>query len=110
MGELMFNKLVPMYRSADSADSESWIQVLDKVLVTFNDDTLFIFGHGTKAEGAVRTKKQITDMRNFLEVVQGKSVDIILKEHHYIPGFENRMSEDRLPQLIKNIYEQKKIN
>lgn len=112
MGDLMFINMIPVYRTPDGSDSRSWIKVLEKTLETFSDDTQFIFGHAPTPELATGKKENLREMINFLEasnkfmlkaLTEGKSTEQILKEHAYIPGFENRRTPERFAGFLTEL-------
>lgn len=112
MGDLMFINMIPVYRTADGSDSRSWIKVLEKALTTFDDDTTFIFGHAPTPELSTGKKANLREMINFLEasnefmlkaIREGKSTEQILKEHTFIPGFENRKTPERFAGYLTEL-------
>lgn len=112
MGDLMFNNMIPVYRTADGADSRSWIKVLEKAQSTFDNDTVFIFGHADKPEFVTGNKSNLHEMANFLEasnefvlkaIREGKSTEQLIKEHAIIPGFENRKTPDRFVGFLDEL-------
>lgn len=97
MGDLMFNRRFPFIDRAAGANIASWITVLDKTLVKFDSDTLYIFGHSLDPEKVTGNKEDIKAMRNYLEKLllfvgnqkkAGKSKEEILKAT-FIPGAED---------------------
>jgi glyoxylase-like metal-dependent hydrolase (beta-lactamase superfamily II) len=87
MGDLMFNKMYPYIDPKAGASFKSWVNVLDKALSTFNNDTIFVFGHASK-NVVTGTKEDLKGMKNYVEQVltlvskqikEGKSKDEILK-------------------------------
>ena len=114
LGDLMFINMIPVYRPKDGANARTWVQILDKVLLTFPEDTLYIFGHADTPENTVGTKTQIKEMRSFLaesiEFVQSKkaqgiSPDQITQHNQFIPGFKNRTTPSRWPDYVKGLYD-----
>lgn len=112
MGDLMFNNLIPVYRTADGSDSRNWIKVLEKAQLTFDDDTIFIFGHANQPELTTGNKLALKEMANFLEasndfilkaIKKGKSTEQLLKENTFIPGFERRISPERFPGFLAEL-------
>ena len=104
MGDLMFINMIPVYRTADGSDSRNWIRVLEKAQATFDNDTVFIFGHANKPEFTTGTKANLMEMTSFLEasndfvlkaIREGKSTEQLVKEQPFIPGFENRTTPER---------------
>ena len=114
MGDLMFNNVVPVYRTKDGANSLNWIEILTTSLVKFDNDTKFIFGHSDNPSTTFGTKENLIRMREFLSASNdlvfkfqkdGKTVEDLLKAHSTIPGFESRKSAERFPDFIKGIWE-----
>lgn len=112
MGDLMFNNIIPVYRTADGADSQNWIKVLEKAVSYFDDDTKFIFGHGNTPDYTVGTKENLREMGNFLiasnefvlkAIREGKSTEDLLKSHSTIPGFENRNTPERFKGFLDEL-------
>ncbi len=94
MGDLMFNKRYPFIDRANGANIASWIQVLDKTIKKFDNDTLFVFGHALDPEKVTGGKDELRAMQNYLdkllvfvqaEIKAGKSKEDIMKATA-IPG------------------------
>ncbi|WP_332019821.1 MBL fold metallo-hydrolase [Kaistella sp.] len=112
MGDLMFTNMIPVYRTADGSDSRNWIKILEKAQSTFDNDTVFIFGHGNKPEFTTGNKSNLKEMANFLEASNefvygnmraGISTEKILEKHHFIPGFENRKTPERFAGFLDEL-------
>ncbi|MBW8361915.1 MAG: MBL fold metallo-hydrolase [Kaistella sp.] len=112
MGDLMFNNVIPVYRTADGSDSRNWIKVLEKALAKFDDDTIFIFGHANKPELTTGNKANLKEMASFLEasndfvlkaISEGKSTEQLMKETAFIPGFENRNTPERFAGFLDEL-------
>lgn len=112
MGDLIFINMIPVYRTADGSDSRNWISVLEKALSTFGDDTRFIFGHADVPGRSVGSKENIREMISFLAasnefmlkaIKDGKSNDDLLKEHTFIPDFENRTTPQRFKAYLDEL-------
>jgi cyclase len=67
MGDLMFNRRYPFVDRAGGANIKSWISVLDKTLNTFDNETIFIFGHAFDPEKITGTKEDIKVFKDYLE-------------------------------------------
>jgi glyoxylase-like metal-dependent hydrolase (beta-lactamase superfamily II) len=87
VGDLMFNKIYPYIDMSAGASFKSWVQVLDKVLTTFDNKTTFIFGHASKDE-VIGNKEDLKKMRHYIEqlltlvekeIKSGKTKDEIMK-------------------------------
>ncbi|TXF77197.1 MBL fold metallo-hydrolase [Chryseobacterium sp.] len=112
MGDLMFNNMIPVYRTADGSDSRSWIKVLEKAQAKFDDDTVFIFGHADKPELTTGNRANLKEMAGFLEasndfmlkaISEGKSTEQLVKENAFIPGFENRNTPERFAGFLDEL-------
>ncbi len=94
MGDLIFNRRYAFIDRSAGANTKSWITVLDKALATFDDNTLFVFGHAFDPEKVTGNKEDIKAMQNYLakllhfvesEIKSGKSKEEIVKAKS-IPG------------------------
>ncbi|HVM90122.1 MAG TPA: MBL fold metallo-hydrolase [Puia sp.] len=94
MGDLVFNRRWAFIDRSAGANIKSWIDVLDKTLKTFDNDTVFIFGHAFEPEKVTGNKDDLKAMQDYLaklldfvgkEIKEGKTKDEILKEKA-IPG------------------------
>lgn len=66
MGDLVFNRKYPVIDRSAGANIKSWITVLDQTLNTFDDQTIFIFGHAFDPEKVTGNKDDIKAFQNFL--------------------------------------------
>ena len=87
IGDLMFNKIYPYIDMSAGASFKSWINVLDKIIATFDDKTIFIFGHASKDE-VTGNKEDLKKMQHYIhqvlalvdkEMKAGKSKDEIMQ-------------------------------
>lgn len=94
MGDLIFNRRYAFVDRSAGANIKSWIQVLNKTLNTFDDETIFIFGHAFDPEKVTGNKEDIKAMQNYLskllqfvesEIKLGKAKEEIVKAKS-IPG------------------------
>ncbi len=94
MGDLVFNRRWAFIDRSAGANIKSWISYLDKTLTTFDNDTIFIFGHAFDPEKVTGNKKDLKAMQNYLaklldfvgkEIKDGKTKEEIIKEKS-IPG------------------------
>lgn len=101
MGDLVFNRRYAVIDKSAGANIKNWIAVLDKALATFDDNTIFIFGHAFDPEKVTGNKDDIKAMQNYLskllqfvesEIKAGKSKEEILKAKS-IPGVEEWKGE-----------------
>ena len=88
MGDLMFNRRYPYIDKSAGANISNWISVLDKTISTFDNDTIFIFGHAFEPEKITGNKEDIKVFKDYLEklltqisseIKSGKSKEEILK-------------------------------
>ena len=99
LGDLVFNNVIPVIRANDGANAMGWIERLDTITGMFDNETIFIYGHGD-----VSVHGNLIDlitMRTFMadasEWVSGqKAAGITLEElkekHDSFPGHESRLS------------------
>ena len=94
MGDLIFNRRWAFIDRSAGASVKNWVTVLDKTISTFDNDTLFVFGHAFDPEKVTGTKEDLKAMQDYLskmidfvtkEIKSGKSKDEVLKEKS-IPG------------------------
>ena len=94
MGDLVFNRRWAFVDRSAGASIKNWITVLDKALGTFDNNTLFIFGHAFDPEKVTGNKEDLKAMQDYLsklldfvgkEIKAGKSKDEVVKEKS-IPG------------------------
>jgi len=94
MGDLLFNQLPPYIDRSAGANIKNWITVLQKTQKTFNNDTLFIFGHAGNPDNVTGGKAEIAAFQDYLEkllaftdaqIKAGKTRDEIVKVKD-IPG------------------------
>ncbi|TAH13413.1 MAG: MBL fold metallo-hydrolase [Sphingobacteriia bacterium] len=98
MGDLMFNLLNPAVDRTSGASMQHWIEVLQKTKSTFDNDTLFVFGHSADPEKVTGTKNDITLFEEYLQQIiafvstsikEGKTKEQIIKTTD-IPGVIKR--------------------
>lgn len=96
MGDLVFNRRYAFIDRNAGANIKSWIEVLEKTLTTFDDKTIFIFGHAFDPEKVTGNKEDLKAMQNYLskllqfveaEIRSGKTKEEILKAKS-IPGVD----------------------
>lgn len=88
MGDLVFNRRFPFVDKSAGASIKNWIEVLEKTQKTYDNDTLFIFGHNGDGYDPVGGMPDIKAMQNYLlnlldvvgaEIKAGKSQEDIMK-------------------------------
>jgi glyoxylase-like metal-dependent hydrolase (beta-lactamase superfamily II) len=113
MGDLVFNRRWAFVDRSAGASVKSWVNVLDKAIATFDDDTLFVFGHAFDPEKVTGNKDDLRAMRDYLsrmldfvekQIKSGKSKDAILKEKS-IPGV-NGWQGDGIERGLDATYEE----
>lgn len=68
LGDLVFNDVFPYMNLLDETDLSGWVILLDEIIQYFDDDTLFMFGHGKdfSSEKITGRRKDICRMRDYL--------------------------------------------
>lgn len=66
IGDLVFNRRYPFIDRSAGASAEGWIKVLDKTIATFDNETLFVFGHAFDPEKVTGNKDDLKAMQNYL--------------------------------------------
>jgi len=94
MGDLVFNRRWAFIDRSAGASVKNWVTVLDKTISTFDNDTIFVFGHAFDPEKITGNKEDLKAMQDYLskmlafvekEIKSGKSKEEVLKEKA-IPG------------------------
>lgn len=70
LGDLVFNDVYPFIDANGGGSLKGWISVLQGIEAYFDDDTLFIFGHGKEVTG---TLKDVSRKRSYLEKLVGEA-------------------------------------
>lgn len=93
-GDLLFNRRVPFIDTSAGANITNWQLVLEKAYNTFDDDTLFVFGHSGEGYEIKGTRADLKPFQNYLAKVMefvkkgqsdGKSKEDLAKVNE-IPG------------------------
>ena len=88
MGDLVFNRRHPFIDRSAGANIKNWISVLDKTLSTFDNETIFVFGHALDPEKVTGNKEDIKSFQSYLtkllafaetEFKAGKSKEAFIK-------------------------------
>lgn len=96
MGDLVFNKTFPFIDPNGGGSIQQWAVTLEKILKYYDNDTKFIFGHSIADEFLIGSKKDVSNMRDYLtsliefvsgEIKKGRSKEEIAAAAS-IPGFE----------------------
>lgn len=113
MGDLLFNRRYPFVDRSAGASVKNWVSVLDKALATFDNQTLFVFGHAFDPEKITGNKDDIRVFQDYLsklwnfveaEVKAGKTKEEILKTTA-IPGV-SEMQGDGIQRSLQSTYEE----
>lgn len=113
MGDLLFNRRYPFVDRSAGASVKNWISVLDKALATFDNQTLFVFGHAFDPEKITGNKDDIRVFQDYLsklwnfveaEIKAGKPKEEILKITA-IPGV-TEMQGDGIQRSVQATYEE----
>jgi glyoxylase-like metal-dependent hydrolase (beta-lactamase superfamily II) len=113
MGDLLFNRRYPFVDRSAGASVKNWITVLDKALATFDNQTLFVFGHAFDPDKITGNKDDIKVFQDYLsklwnfveaEIKAGKSKEEILKITA-IPGV-TEMQGDGIQRSVQATYEE----
>lgn len=100
MGDLVFNRVFPFIDEAGGAKILNWILLLEQVVEKYDDDTVYVFGHGQPSMGMTGTADDIRHMRNYLSALvehveirnnAGDSRENIVSMVS-LEGFENHIS------------------
>lgn len=93
-GDLLFNRRVPYIDKSSGANVANWMEVMEKGYKTFDDDTLFVFGHSGNGFEITGTREDLMAFRNYLGKVMefvkagkvaGKSKEELAKAEE-VPG------------------------
>ena len=102
MGDLVFNRLPPYIDLDSGSTSQGWISVLEAAHAQFDDDTLFLFGHGKEGFGVKGTRDDLLVQRDLLTALNehvaaglaaGQSEDDIAVD--VLPAFPEHTTEQR---------------
>ena len=97
MGDLIFNRRFPYIDKGAGANIANWINVLDQTMTTYDDETIFIWGHAGEGYDIKGGKDDIRAFQNYLEkllefgeksVKAGISLEELKKTTSIIPGAE----------------------
>lgn len=113
MGDLLFNRRYPFVDRSAGANIKSWISVLDKTLITFDNETIFVFGHAFDPEKITGDKEDIKIFKDYLEkllvfteseIKAGKSKEEFIK-NMAVPGV-TEMKGDGIARSLTSAYEE----
>jgi len=113
MGDLMFNRRHPFVDRGAGANMKSWMQVLDKALAKFDNNTLYVFGHSATGYEVTGKADDLRAFRDYLgnvlkftdeQIKAGKTKDEILKATS-IPG-SDQWQGDGINRPLQAAYEE----
>ena len=113
LGDLLFNKRYPFVDRSSGANINSWIKVMDKTLNTFDNETIFVFGHAFDPEKITGNKEDVKAFKDFLEkllvfvdseIKAGKSKEEVMKSTA-IPGV-TEWKGDGISRGLQSAYEE----
>jgi cyclase len=113
MGDLLFNRRHPFVDRGAGANIKSWIQVLDKALAKFDNDTMYVFGHSGTGYDITGKADDLRAFRDYLgnvlkftddQIKAGKTKEEILKAT-IVPG-SDQWKGDGLNRPLQAAYEE----
>ncbi|MCE3281388.1 MAG: beta-lactamase protein [Chitinophagaceae bacterium] len=113
MGDLMFNRRHPVIDRTSGANIRNWTSVLQKTIDTFDNDTIFVFGHAFDPEKITGNKQDLAAFKNYLEKLlafaeaehkAGKTKEEFIK-NTAIPG-ETEWKGDGISRALTAAYEE----
>ena len=113
LGDLLFNRRYPFVDRTAGANVNSWIKVLDKTLNTFDNETIFVFGHAFDPEKITGNKEDVKAFKDYLEklmvfvdseIKAGKSKEEVMKATA-IPGI-TEWKGDGIGRGLQSAYEE----
>jgi glyoxylase-like metal-dependent hydrolase (beta-lactamase superfamily II) len=96
MGDLVFNRVHPYIDRPAGASIANWIKVLESTVADHENDTRYIFGHGSQKFGVIGARADLLYMRDYLtallefvrgEIKAGRPKDAIVKITDPLKGF-----------------------
>ena len=97
VGDIMFNRRFPYIDKTAGASIENWIDVLQKIRKTFDQDTRFVFGHAAEQYTVTGGKEDLAAMQNYLDkllvyvkkaIKDGVDEKSLIEKTKLIPGAE----------------------
>ena len=113
LGDLLFNRRYPFVDRSAGANINNWISVMDKTLTTFDNETIFVFGHAFDPEKITGNKEDVKAFKDYLEkllefvgseIKLGKSKDEVIKNSS-IPGV-TEWKGDGIGRSLQSAYEE----
>lgn len=96
VGDLVFNRRMPVTDRPGGCQISGWIKVLEQIAKDHGRDTLYVFGHGKPGLPPTGTRADVLLQRNFLEallahvrteIAAGKTREQIVKGAPELRGF-----------------------
>jgi len=96
MGDLVFNRRMPVTDRPGGCSIAGWIPALERIAGGHSADTIFVFGHAKQGLGPTGKKEDVLYQRDFLaalldhvraQIKAGKSRDEIVKATAELKGF-----------------------
>ena len=97
MGDLMFNRRVPVIDRANGALVANWVKVLEATVAAHNNDTVYIFGHSGANFPVTGSRADLMHFRDYLtallayarEAVKGgQTREVFTTSKFILPKFE----------------------
>ncbi len=113
MGDLLFNRRHPYVDRGAGANIKSWIEVLNKALAKFDNETIYVFGHSGTGYDITGKADDLRAFRDYLgnvlkytdeQVKAGKTKEEILKTTS-IPG-SDQWKGDGINRPLQAAYEE----
>jgi cyclase len=113
LGDLLFNRRHPNVDRGAGANMKSWMQVLDKALAKFDNQTLYVFGHAGTGYDVTGKADDLRAFRDYLgnvlkftdeQIKAGKTKEDILKATG-IPG-SDQWKGDGINRPLQAAYEE----
>lgn len=112
MGDLLFNRRFPYIDTGAGANIENWINVLEKIKNTYDNETIFIWGHAGAGYDIKGGKDDISAFQNYLAKLlefgeksmrSGKTIDELIETTTVIPGAEEWTGKG-IERSLKAVY------
>lgn len=113
LGDLLFNRRHPNVDRGAGANIKSWIQVLDKALAKFDNQTLYVFGHSGTGYEVTGKADDLRAFRDYLgnvlkftdeQIRAGKTKEELLKATS-VPG-SDQWKGDGINKPLQAAYEE----
>ncbi len=111
MGDLVFNRVYPFIDRTGGASVKGWITTLETALTWFDNDTIFILGHGNPSFGVKGRKAELQKMRDYLSAliahvekgIREKKSREEITTMMMLPGFDDYVSFGPRLSLTANL-------